>query len=42
MAEEAVSSKMGKDRVADHEHNGAGYITAADFSFLMHMEGILK
>ncbi len=42
VAEEAVSSKMGKDRVADHEHNGAEYITAADLSCLMHMEGILK
>ncbi|WP_454803283.1 (Fe-S)-binding protein [Mucilaginibacter phyllosphaerae] len=42
VAEEAVSSKMGKDRVADHEHNGAEYITAADLSCLMHMEGILR
>lgn len=42
VAEEAVSAKMGKDRVADHEQNGAEYITAADLSCLMHMEGILK
>ncbi|OOQ56401.1 (Fe-S)-binding protein [Mucilaginibacter pedocola] len=42
VAEEAVSAKMGKDRVADHEKNGAEYITAADLSCLMHMEGILK
>lgn len=42
VAEEAVSSKMGKDRVADHIQNGAEYITAADLSCLMHMEGILK
>ncbi|GGH01703.1 (Fe-S)-binding protein [Mucilaginibacter phyllosphaerae] len=41
VAEEAVSVKMGKDRVADHEQNGAEYITAADLSCLMHMEGIL-
>ncbi|EDM34143.1 Oxidoreductase, iron-sulphur binding subunit [Pedobacter sp. BAL39] len=40
--EEAVSVKMGKDRVADHISNGAQYITAADMSCLMHMEGILK
>jgi L-lactate dehydrogenase complex protein LldE len=40
--EEAVSVKMGKDRVADHEMNGAEYITGADMSCLMHMEGILK
>lgn len=42
VAEEAVSSKMGKDRVEDHLLNGAEYITGADMSCLMHMEGILK
>jgi len=42
VAEEAVSAKMGKDRVADHIMNGAEYITAADMSCLMHMEGILR
>ncbi len=42
VAEEAVSVKMGKDRVADHLMNGAEYITGADMSCLMHMEGILK
>lgn len=42
VTEEAVSVKMGKDRVADHIRNGAAYITAADMSCLMHMEGILK
>ncbi|TDQ10946.1 (Fe-S)-binding protein [Pedobacter metabolipauper] len=42
VAEEAVSAKMGKDRVADHVANGAEYITAADMSCLMHMEGILR
>jgi L-lactate dehydrogenase complex protein LldE len=41
VAEEAVSVKMGKDRVADHVHHGAEYITGADMSCLMHMEGIL-
>ena len=41
VAEEAVSVKMGKDRVADHLQNGAEYITGADMSCLMHMEGIL-
>ncbi|MDO1445531.1 (Fe-S)-binding protein [Rhodocytophaga aerolata] len=40
--EEAVSAKMGKDRVQDHVEHGAQYITAADMSCLMHMEGILK
>ena len=42
VAEEAVSVKMGKDRVADHLNSGAEYITAADMSCLMHMEGILR
>lgn len=40
--EEAVSVKMGVDRVNDHERNGADFITAADMSCLMHLEGILK
>lgn len=42
VAEEAVSAKMGKDRVADHIKNGAEYITGADLSCLMHMEGVLR
>jgi L-lactate dehydrogenase complex protein LldE len=42
VVEEAVSAKMGIDRVDDHLDNGAEYITAADMSCLMHMEGILK
>jgi L-lactate dehydrogenase complex protein LldE len=40
--EEAVSAKMGKDRVTDHIDHGTEFITAADMSCLMHMEGILK
>lgn len=42
VAEEAVSVKMGKDRIADHLAHGAEYITAADMSCLMHLEGILQ
>jgi L-lactate dehydrogenase complex protein LldE len=42
VAEEAVSVKMGKDRVDDHIKNGAEYITGMDMSCLMHLEGILK
>ncbi|MGN8069287.1 (Fe-S)-binding protein [Mucilaginibacter sp. 22184] len=42
VVEEAVSSKMGKDRVEDHIEHGAQYITSADLSCLMHMEGILR
>jgi len=41
VTEEAVSVKMGKDRVADHLQHGAEYITGVDMSCLMHMEGIL-
>lgn len=41
VAEEAVSVKMGKDRVTDHSKNGAEYITSSDLSCLMHLEGIL-
>jgi L-lactate dehydrogenase complex protein LldE len=41
VAEEAVSVKMGKDRVADHVSHGAEYITGVDMSCLMHMEGLL-
>jgi L-lactate dehydrogenase complex protein LldE len=40
--EEAVSAKMGKDRVKDHVQNGAEIITGADMSCLMHIEGILR
>jgi L-lactate dehydrogenase complex protein LldE len=42
VTEEAVSVKMGKDRIADHLHHGARYITGSDMSCLMHLEGILK
>ncbi|WP_158796213.1 (Fe-S)-binding protein [Pedobacter sp. L105] len=42
VVEEAVSVKMGKDRVKDHLTHGAEYIIGADMSCLMHMEGILK
>jgi L-lactate dehydrogenase complex protein LldE len=40
--EEAVSVKMGQDRVQDHLHHQAEYITGNDMSCLMHLEGILK
>lgn len=42
VVEEAVSVKMGKDRVQDHLQHGAEYITGSDLSCLMHLEGILK
>lgn len=40
--EEAVSVKMGKDRIQDHLDNGVEVITGADHSCLMHLEGILN
>jgi L-lactate dehydrogenase complex protein LldE len=40
--EEAVSVKMGKDRIAEHLLNDVEYITGVDVSCLMHLEGILK
>ncbi|MGC1240610.1 MAG: (Fe-S)-binding protein [Chryseosolibacter sp.] len=42
VSEEAVSVKMGKDRVADHQRNGAEYITSSDLSCLMHLEGLVN
>lgn len=40
--EEAVSVKMGKDRIREHLANDVEFITAGDTSCLMHLEGILK
>jgi len=40
--EEAVSIKMGVDRINDHLVHGAEVITATDMSCLMHLEGIIK
>ncbi|HWB26716.1 MAG TPA: (Fe-S)-binding protein [Chitinophagaceae bacterium] len=41
VSEEAVSVKMGIDRMRDHTKSGAEYITSPDLSCLMHLEGIL-
>jgi L-lactate dehydrogenase complex protein LldE len=40
--EEAVSVRMGKDRITEHSDNGVEYITGVDTSCLMHMEGLLR
>lgn len=40
--EEAVSVKMGKDRIREHEEKKVEFITGGDMSCLMHMDGILK
>jgi L-lactate dehydrogenase complex protein LldE len=42
VSEEAVSVKMGKDRITDHLSKKVAYITGGDMSCLMHIEGILK
>ncbi len=42
VGEEAVSVKMGKDRIEDHVQYGAEFITGNDMSCLMHLDGILK
>lgn len=42
VVEEAVSAKMGKDRVQDHIKNGVECITGVDMSCLMHLEGIVR
>jgi L-lactate dehydrogenase complex protein LldE len=42
VTEEAVSVRMGSDRVEEHEANQVEFITGGDISCLMHLEGILK
>jgi L-lactate dehydrogenase complex protein LldE len=42
ITEEAVSVKMGKDRIQDHLNHKVEYITGTDTSCLMHLEGIVK
>jgi L-lactate dehydrogenase complex protein LldE len=42
VSEEAVSVKMGQDRIKEHDANSVEYIVGSDTSCLMHMEGILR
>lgn len=42
VAEEALSARMGQDRVLDHVKNGTQVLTASDMSCLMHLEGIIR
>jgi len=42
VAEEAVSSRMGIDRIADHVKNKTEVLTGGDMSCLMHLDGIIK
>ncbi|MCL4118094.1 UNVERIFIED_CONTAM: hypothetical protein GTU68_060719 [Idotea baltica] len=40
--EEAISVKMGKDRIQDHLDSNVEVITGADHSCLMHLEGLIN
>ena len=40
--EQAVSVCMGQDKVRNHLATGAEYITGADSSCLMHMQGVIQ
>lgn len=40
--EEAISAKMGKDRVQDHLNSDVQVLTGADHSCLMHLEGLIN
>lgn len=42
VTEEAVSVRMGEDRIEDHLSHGAEVITGADMSCLMHLEGLIR
>jgi L-lactate dehydrogenase complex protein LldE len=42
VSEEAVSVKMGRDRIRDHQAHGAEVITGSDMSCLMHLEGLMR
>lgn len=42
VAEEAVSVRMGIDRVDDHVKNGTQVLTGGDMSCLMHLEGVVR
>ncbi|MBU3820999.1 (Fe-S)-binding protein [Flavobacteriaceae bacterium XHP0103] len=42
ITEEAISVKMGKDRISDHLQSGVEVITATDTSCLMHLEGLIN
>jgi L-lactate dehydrogenase complex protein LldE len=41
VTDEAVSAKMGYDRVHDFHRHGVEYIASADMSCLMHMKGVI-
>ncbi|MGH7578503.1 MAG: (Fe-S)-binding protein [Longimicrobiales bacterium] len=42
VTEETVSVRMGRDRIDDHLLHGAEFMTSADMSCLMHMDGLAR
>ena len=40
VTEEAISVRMGQDRVKDHEDKNVEFITGGDMSCIMHLQGI--
>ncbi|MCA9245724.1 MAG: (Fe-S)-binding protein [Planctomycetales bacterium] len=42
VAEAAVSTMMGRDRIHDHQQAGAEVLTAGDMSCLMHLSGLIR
>ena len=42
VSEEAISVRMGQDRINDHVSHHVEVITGADMSCLMHLEGLIK
>lgn len=42
VTEEAVSARMGLDRVDDHVRHGAEVVTSGDMSCLMHLDGVIR
>ena len=42
VAQEALSVRMGRDRLSDHLRHGAEYILSADMSCMMHLEGLAR
>lgn len=42
VTEEAISVKMGRDRLHDHVRHGTEVITGTDMSCLMHLDGLIR
>ena len=42
VTEEAISVKMGRDRIQDHMNHEVEVLTSTDMSCLMHLEGLIK